>query len=56
MDGTRLDQERKITGRQQMDGDGRSLGGIASTVLHIIGYVLYVMLGMLSAMSSPYDY
>ncbi|MDI1241882.1 MAG: zinc ribbon domain-containing protein [bacterium] len=31
-------------------------GGIASTVLHIIGYVLYVMLGMLSAMSSPYDY
>lgn len=31
-------------------------GGIASTVLHIVGYVLYVMLGMLSAMSSPYDY
>ncbi|MEQ1762367.1 MAG: zinc ribbon domain-containing protein [Pyrinomonadaceae bacterium] len=31
-------------------------GGIASTVLHIIGYVLYVMLGMLSTMSNPYDY
>ena len=31
-------------------------GGIASTVLHIIGYVLYVMLGMLSAMSNPYDF
>lgn len=31
-------------------------GGIVSTVLHIIGYVLYVMLGMLSAMSNPYDY
>lgn len=31
-------------------------GGIASTVLHIIGYVLWVMLGMLSAVSSPYDY
>jgi hypothetical protein len=31
-------------------------GGIASTLLHIVGYVLYVMLGMLSAMSSPYDY
>lgn len=31
-------------------------GGIASTILHIIGYVLYVMLGMLSAMSNPYAY
>lgn len=31
-------------------------GGIASTLLHIIGYVLYVMLGMLSAMSNPYGY
>jgi hypothetical protein len=31
-------------------------GGIVSTVLHIIGYVLYVMLGMLSAMSNPYYY
>lgn len=31
-------------------------GGIASTALHIIGYVIYVMLGMLSAMSGPYYY
>lgn len=31
-------------------------GGIASTVIHVIGYVLYVMLGMLSAMSNPYAY
>ena len=31
-------------------------GGIASTVLHIVGYVLYVMLGMLSAMSDPYGF
>jgi len=31
-------------------------GGIASTVLHIIGYVLWVMLGMLSAASNPYGY
>lgn len=31
-------------------------GGIASTVLHVIGYVLWVMLGMLSAASNPYGY
>lgn len=31
-------------------------GGIASTVIHIGAYVLYVMLGMLSAMSNPYGY
>ncbi len=31
-------------------------GGIAATVLHVVGYALYVMLGMLSAMSNPYGY
>lgn len=31
-------------------------GGIVSTLLHIAAYVLYVMLGMLSAMSNPYGY
>jgi hypothetical protein len=31
-------------------------GGIVSTLLHIVGYVFYVMLGMLSAMSDPYYY
>jgi hypothetical protein len=29
-------------------------GGIASTVLHIIGDVLWVLMGMLSAASGPY--
>ena len=31
-------------------------GGIISTLLHVVGYVFYVMLGMLSAMSDPYYY
>ena len=31
-------------------------GGIASTVLHLIGYVLWVLMGMLSAASGPYYY
>ena len=31
-------------------------GGIVSALIHIGVYVLYVMLGMLSAMSNPYYY
>lgn len=31
-------------------------GGIASTLLHIIGYVLWVLMGMLSTVSGSYDY
>lgn len=31
-------------------------GGIASTLLHIIGYVVWVLMGMLSAASGSYDY
>ena len=31
-------------------------GGIISTLLHVVGYIFYVMLGMLSAMSDPYYY
>lgn len=31
-------------------------GGIASTLIHIIGYVLWVLMGMLSSVSDPYYY
>lgn len=31
-------------------------GGIVSTVLHIGGYVLWILMGMLSAASNPYYY
>lgn len=31
-------------------------GGIASALIHIFGYVLWVLMGMLSAASGPYYY
>lgn len=31
-------------------------GGVASSVIHIIFYVIWVLMGMLSAASSPYGY
>jgi hypothetical protein len=31
-------------------------GGIASAAIHIVGYVLWVLMGMLSAASDPYYY
>lgn len=31
-------------------------GGIASSLLYIVGYVVWVLLSMMAAASSPYDY
>ena len=31
-------------------------GGIASTLIHIVGYLLWVLMGMLSTVSDPYYY
>lgn len=48
------------TGRSPADSEWMAQvglwGGIVSALIHIGVYVLYVMLGMLSAMSNPYYY
>ena len=31
-------------------------GGIATTIIHVAGYVLWILMGMLSAASGPYYY
>lgn len=47
-------------GRSPADGKAMAMvglwGGIASSLIHIFGYVLWVLMGMLSAVSDPYYY
>lgn len=47
-------------GRVPADGKVMAMvglwGGIASSLIHIVGYVLWVLMGMLSAASGPYYY
>ena len=47
-------------GRASADGKWMALagvwGGIASALIHIVGYVLWLLLGMLSAVSGPEYY